>query len=840
MSREEKIISGREVPSLAGIAKPFPSSRESLERILVSDLLGVRIETLPFATGDTTVGSETELQAIVAGRKQKVDLPLQIEQSNYFSNILRRAASGDLSGSSLKELDHFLNDNHDAVWENSWVRIPADTLGHLARQTIAGDMLADKADPSKGKRGDFEKFHIVLGNRKYYRMPVSYLLKIALADAVDMGNGLCLSSIAKIGASFMNNFLSDNTSPETFSLYVTGHTDGPGPGKEAARENAKRFLLTQLLVTYANKKFSLSSSGQKVAVFYSPLPPERLKQLNACISDSFYRDLFMNPCLAGWSRGEAKHEYMHLCHQVLSRSQLNAVAKLREAGIITNNLVVLPNTSNISLANNGIHVSLGSRRLTSLMQDDQSRYTKHHEKYIGDLAVKILEHFIPLFITSYSASPYRLDFTDFNPEVALGFLPHELDFTHLRMLWRRWRKKADISILGNPITPFGPPRVDHALRSLFRLKGDYVGDYRLVDYLVALMSTEKSPALNGALHNQERLREDLHDLGVFDRRMSVYSFIKLREYETIGFSGFESRYYSLFASFEDDMARAIDLQNLLHLLAFKYMTRGWVTHAHIPDEPFIESERRQIIFGRAIGIPTFFIKQETGNLFLRRILARTRKSRPSRRYSGYLRVYNNEYCRALLETIREDGADLIEMMGMEETLRDLSARLEDPERHSAFGRLSHEMARKMSGRSALNIEASAFNREMERHYRTTLRQDHIREGWRLFEQDVRSLEGKTAPGVKDKGRMLHRLCGLRDIEGFLESSRQEVLQESISPANVRKLIHILLFTIGDDSERAMRHASNCPCSESPARMPTPSSPGRVFTAAPDSIFSEAK
>jgi hypothetical protein len=30
----------------------------------------------------------------------------------------------------------------------------------------------------------------------------------------------------------------------------------------------------------------------------------------------------------------------------------------------------------------------------------------------------------------------------------LGFLPHELDYTHLRMIWRRWRKKADLNFFG--------------------------------------------------------------------------------------------------------------------------------------------------------------------------------------------------------------------------------------------------------------------------------------------------------------------------------------------------------------------------------------------------------
>ena len=73
----------------------------------------------------------------------------------------------------------------------------------------------------------------------------------------------------------------------------------------------------------------------------------------------------MNPCLSGWDKGEAKHSYMHHCHGVLSRSQLNAVAKMRDAGILNSNLVVLPSLSNISLANNGTHLKMGSRLLSS-------------------------------------------------------------------------------------------------------------------------------------------------------------------------------------------------------------------------------------------------------------------------------------------------------------------------------------------------------------------------------------------------------------------------------------------------------------------------------------------
>ena len=39
----------------------------------------------------------------------------------------------------------------------------------------------------------------------------------------------------------------------------------------------------------------------------------------------------------------------------------------------------------------------------------------------------------------------------------------------------------------------------------FRLRGDYVNDFRLIDYLVALLSTDESPALNGIIGNDEKM-----------------------------------------------------------------------------------------------------------------------------------------------------------------------------------------------------------------------------------------------------------------------------------------------------------------------------------------------
>ena len=380
-------------PSPAGKEQETPPSfREIMEKLDVYKLFGVSAEELPFSLHDTTAGSETELQAIVVGKREDVDLPITIAQSHYYANIGRRTAAGELPHRAMTGLERYLDENGDNVWENSWVRFPKVFLGPFARKAFQNDLLADKSDPEQGYRTDIRNFIFRKENTEFIRIPISYLLKLSLAEAID-GQSL---PIAETGRELMSHFLSDNTSPETYSFHVTPLSPRTGMGKAVAGETAKRFLLTQLLIMFANRRFGLAESGQRAMVFYSPHPPIRQKQLNTCISDAFYRELFMSPCLSGWDRGEVKHEYMHLCHRVLSLSQLNALAKLRESGIITRNLVVLPNTSNISLANNGTHISLGSRKLTALLKDPSSGFTNRHEKYLGDLVIKIGEHFLPL------------------------------------------------------------------------------------------------------------------------------------------------------------------------------------------------------------------------------------------------------------------------------------------------------------------------------------------------------------------------------------------------------------------------------------------------------------
>jgi len=751
------------------------------------------IEELPFLGSDATAGVENELHAYVIGEAHSVDMPITIRASNYFKNIVAEAKTGNSPQKAITDLENFLENNPGGVWSNSWVRFPQERLSAYANEVFERDLLKDKRDVFGPQRSDRGQFKFTQNGRDFIRIPISYLLKLSLAEVIS-GEDTDIR-IAETGSRAMNHFLSDNTSPETFSFSPVPVSREQGLGQGIVNETLIRFALCQFLVQYANERFGILEHGQKAALCFAPNPPMRQRQLNTLITDSFYRELFMSPCLSGWDRGEEKKQYMALCHRVLSLSQLNAVFKLKEAGILTRNLVVLPNTSNISLANNGTHISLGSRRLSRLLADPHSGFDERHEKYLGDLILKISEHFLPLFVGTYSAAPYRLDFQDFHPERVLGFLPHELEATHLKMIWRRWKKKADLRFMGQSITPFGPEWLDRNLSRLLGLKGDFVPDYRLLDYFVSLLSTEQSPALNGRLGNDISLKNDLASMGVFDSSMSIYLLARLRQYAVMGFSGVECRFYSLFKEMNSDMANAVNLQVLIIALAYRYVLQGGIGHDWIPDEPFIESERRQMIFSSAIGLPTFFVRKNTRNRFLGSILKDVHKTRPSRRYEGFVRIRNREYLAALVRKIRVDGAALIREIGMEETIRDLEDRVSRPEECSAAGKLTRSILDRAGARSPMKLKAHEFNAAAERYYMNDLKQENMQEALTALKSCAAELDSMQSWRGGEYNQSLLAVLQGKNAADFIDSARDDLLAERLPQKKLAQLIQLTLLVI---------------------------------------------
>jgi hypothetical protein len=195
--------------------------------------------TLPFSLNDTTAGSETELQVAVAGRKQDVDLPDTIERSNYFANVLKMAAAGEAPQRLITDLERFLNSNGENVWENSWVRFSRAQLSPYADKVFRHDLLAVKRDLGSGQRSDAHRF--ILNSRdgeEQLRLPISYLLKLALADVLGSQDALP-ALIRSTGERLMGHFLNDNTSPETFSFHVVPLRPDAGMGRAIARETSK-------------------------------------------------------------------------------------------------------------------------------------------------------------------------------------------------------------------------------------------------------------------------------------------------------------------------------------------------------------------------------------------------------------------------------------------------------------------------------------------------------------------------------------------------------------------------------------------------------------------------
>jgi hypothetical protein len=765
----------------------------------------INANQLPFTASDVTAGVENELQAAVLGGRGEVDLPATIQESAYYANVEKRLKRGELPRRALEALNHYLEANPEQVWENSWVRLPLSSLCPAAREVLEQDMLADKRNPAAGRRQDEAHFVCRQDGRYFLRVPISYLLKLALVQA--LGSQADLPPLlASMGQRFQAHYLSDNTSPETYSFHVISAPAGGNLGLAVARETAKRFLLTSLLADYAWRTFQLDEHGQRPLVYFAPHPPVRQKQLNAAIPDSFYRELFMSPCLSGWDKGEEKHRYMHLCHQVLSRSQLNTLVKLREAGIIQNNLVVLPHTSNISLANNGTHLSLGSRLLGQALADPASGFGHFQEKCIGDLVIKFVEHFLPLFVGTYSAAPYRLNFEDFHPERVLGFLPHELDYTHLRMLWRRWKKKADLKLLGVRVTPFGPQTFDRLLARVFRLKGDLVPDFRLVDYLAAPLSTEDAPCLDGTPGNQERLKRDLAQAGVFDESMATYLLYRQRQFARMGYAGFEGRHYSLFPSLAEDMAPAATLQAALTALAYGLIAQGRLGHADIPDDPQVESERRQIFFAAALGVPTFYVHRRTSNRLLLSLVSQTAGVRHSRRYPNYLRVYNLEYRQALVEYLGREAEGLCQNLGQPEILNDLRERLQGRRERSADQVLCGGILKRLGARSSLSVRAEEFNQGAEAHYRDDLRRRHLLEGLEFLSADLASPELRRAAMWPQFQQALGYAVGEGEPARLVRELTPALAGDQLGAGQTLLLINLLLISLGHDAWQAERQS----------------------------------
>jgi hypothetical protein len=292
------------------------------------------------------------------------------------------------------------------------------------------------------------------------------------------------------------------------------------------------------------------------------------------------------------------------------------------------------------------------------------------------------------------------------------------------------------------------------------------------------------------------LSSELDELGIVDQRMSFYMPLRLREHGRDGYSGFEARYYSLFPSYDRDMAPAVSLQQFLLAVAYKLALQGELTHEQIPDDPTSESERRQPFFFSAAGLPAFYVHKDSRNQMLRTILLNCKKTRPSRRHPGYVRISIRDYRRAALAFLQQTGAELAESMNMKATLADLAARCDDEQQEASHRLIASVMGSPAA--SAMNVEAREFNRMAEDFYRDGLRREHLREAFSHLRQDYAALE-KSA-GDELRQRIRHGVC-VQEPARFLQDVEPRLPADDLSLQEIAALLNLLLLLTEQDARR---------------------------------------
>ena len=292
--------------------------------------------------------------------------------------------------------------------------------------------------------------------------------------------------------------------------------------------------------------------------------------------------------------------------------------------------------------------------------------------------------------------------------------------------------------------------------------------------------------------------------------MPLYMLYRARSFDTMGFTGFEGRHYSLFESLTRDMAQATNLQMLITALAYKYIVTGVVNHNDIPDHSFVESERRQIFFGAAAGIPTFYVRVDTPNRMLAKMVKATANTRSSRRYSGYTRVQIADFQCMLVKTLRKDAPELIEMTGLASTIEDLEARFLSKDQDTAAGRLTRRICETAGASSPMSLAGDTFNQAAESFYRNQLKKERLGEAIDLWCEALQLLGGMTAWRNGTYNQALLSILKGKDAAALIRTLKPVIIGEELPLATVTRLIHLMLLTLN-----SMRRQTQADASENP-------------------------
>jgi hypothetical protein len=194
------------------------------------------------------------------------------------------------------------------------------------------------------------------------------------------------------------------------------------------------------------------------------------------------------------------------------------------------------------------------------------------------------------------------------------------------------------------------------------------------------------------------------------------------------------------------------------------------------------------------------------------------RTRFSRRYPGYIRGHHKEYRKALLSILKEDGADLIEAMGLTQTLDDLERRLDEPQGYSALDRLTRGILEKAGAPSPLKISGEGFNQAAERYYRDDLRKAHMEEALGVLQEEFKKLDSHILCEDCFYQSAHKSLLGGRSAAEYLIRVKKDLLEETLPIDGIRKLIHLTLLAIHGNMKQYELDLKEDPPSELPPHL----------------------
>ena len=181
-----------------------------------------------------------------------------------------------------------------------------------------------------------------------------------------------------------------------------------------------------------------------------------------------------------------------------------------------------------------------------------------------------------------------------------------------------------------------------------------------------------------------------------------------------------------------------------------------------------------------------------------RILCRVKKTRQSRRYSGYTRIHLKDYKLALLDLIHHDGQGLIENLNLKGVMTDTESRIRSPKTDSTGGKLLNKILASEKSSNPMKIDGRIFNEQAEQFYIETLRKQHIMEGFHLFSEAVSQSDFRQAPEIETA---VTAIFGASDPAKGVDETRQAFLADNPPLDKMMNTLFLMILFINHETNR---------------------------------------